>query len=110
MRPARQAESLPQFFPSGRENTMMRNYRPETIRCTAGRCQDPTTGSRAVPIYQTSAYSFRSTEHAADLFSLKEFGNIYTRLHKPTTDVFENRMAQLKAVPALWRSHQVSQP
>jgi len=75
---------------------MTQNYRPETILLHGGQVPDPTTGSRAVPIYQTSAYSFRSTEHAADLFALKEFGNIYTRLQNPTTDVFENRMAQLE--------------
>ncbi|KAF0181783.1 MAG: O-acetylhomoserine (thiol)-lyase [Nitrospirae bacterium] len=72
------------------------NYRPETILLHGGQVPDPTTGSRAVPIYQTSAYTFKSTDHAASLFALKEFGNIYTRLQNPTTDVFENRMAQLE--------------
>ncbi len=74
---------------------MTHNYRPETILLHGGHEPDPTTGSRAVPIYQTSAYAFKSTDHAASLFSLKEFGNIYTRLQNPTTDVFENRMALL---------------
>ena len=62
----------------------------------AGQVPDPTTGSRTVPIYQTSSYCFRDTEHAANLFSLKEMGNIYTRLMNPTTDVFEQRVAALE--------------
>jgi O-acetylhomoserine (thiol)-lyase len=62
----------------------------------AGQKPDPTTGSRAVPIYQTTSYVFKSTEHAANLFALKEFGNIYTRLMNPTTDVFEQRIAALE--------------
>lgn len=62
----------------------------------AGQKPDPTTGSRAVPLYQTSSYVFRDTEHAANLFALKELGNIYTRLMNPTTDVFEQRMAVLE--------------
>jgi len=57
---------------------------------------DPTTNSRAVPIYQTSSYVFDNAEHGANLFGLKEFGNIYTRLMNPTTDVFEKRMAALE--------------
>ncbi len=57
---------------------------------------DPTTGSRAVPIYQTSSYVFKSTEHAANLFALKELGNIYTRMMNPTTDVFERRIAAIE--------------
>jgi O-acetylhomoserine (thiol)-lyase len=57
---------------------------------------DPTTGSRAVPIYQTSSYVFKSTEHAANLFALKEIGNIYTRMMNPTTDVFEKRVAAIE--------------
>jgi O-acetylhomoserine (thiol)-lyase len=57
---------------------------------------DPTTGSRAVPIYQTSSYVFKSTEHAANLFALKELGNIYTRMMNPTTDVFEKRIAAIE--------------
>jgi O-acetylhomoserine (thiol)-lyase len=62
----------------------------------AGQTPDPTTGSRAVPLYQTSSYVFRDTEHAANLFALKELGNIYTRLMNPTTDVFEQRVAALE--------------
>lgn len=75
--------------------TQKENYRPETIALHGGQVPDPTTGSRAVPIYQTTSYQFNSTEHAANLFALKEFGNIYTRLMNPTTDVFEKRMALL---------------
>src|SRR3989339_2219228 len=67
----------------------------ETKLLHAGQEIDPTTGSRAVPIYQTTSYGFKSTEHAANLFGLKEFGNIYTRLMNPTSDVFEKRMAAL---------------
>lgn len=61
----------------------------------AGQIPDPTTGSRALPIYQTSSYVFNSSEHAANLFALKEMGNIYTRLMNPTTDVLEKRLAEL---------------
>jgi O-acetylhomoserine (thiol)-lyase len=69
--------------------------KPETIALHAGHVPDPTTGARAVPIYQTTSYKFRDSEHAANLFALKEFGNIYTRLMNPTTDVLEKRMAEL---------------
>ena len=62
----------------------------------AGQTPDPTTGSRAVPLYQTTSYVFRDTEHAANLFALKELGNIYTRIGNPTTDVFEQRIAALE--------------
>jgi O-acetylhomoserine/O-acetylserine sulfhydrylase len=71
-------------------------YHFDTLQLHAGQQPDPTTGSRAVPIYQTSSYSFKDTEHAANLFGLKEFGNIYTRLMNPTTDVFEQRIAALE--------------
>lgn len=67
-----------------------------TLSIHAGQKPDPTTGARAVPIYQTSSYVFKNTEHAADLFALKEFGNIYTRLMNPTTDVFEQRVAAIE--------------
>jgi len=67
----------------------------ETLAIHGGQESDPATGSRAVPIYQTAAYQFRDTEHAANLFGLKEFGNIYTRLMNPTTDVLEKRIALL---------------
>ena len=67
-----------------------------TIALHAGQVPDPTTSARAVPIYQTTSYVFKSTEHAANLFALKEFGNIYTRLMNPTTDVFEQRVAAIE--------------
>ena len=73
-----------------------RNYRPETLAVHGGQELDPTTLSRAVPIYQTTSYGFRDTDHAANLFALKEFGNIYTRIMNPTTDVFEKRIAALE--------------
>jgi len=68
----------------------------ETLALHAGQEPDPTTGSRAVPIYQTTSYQFKNTDHAANLFGLREFGNIYTRLMNPTTDVFEKRIAALE--------------
>ncbi len=68
----------------------------ETLQLHAGQQVDPTTKSRALPIYQTSSYVFDSAEHAANLFALSEFGNIYTRIMNPTTDVFEQRMAALE--------------
>jgi O-acetylhomoserine (thiol)-lyase len=67
-----------------------------TLSLHAGQVPDPATGARAVPIYQTTSYVFKSTEHAANLFALKEFGNIYTRLMNPTNDVFEQRVAALE--------------
>jgi O-acetylhomoserine (thiol)-lyase len=69
---------------------------PETIVLHAGYRADPTTGAVAVPIYQTTSYQFQSTEHAANLFGLKEFGNIYTRIMNPTNDVLEQRIAALE--------------
>ncbi|MEY4531690.1 MAG: hypothetical protein RLZZ156_2411 [Deinococcota bacterium] len=68
----------------------------ETLQIHAGQQPDPTTGSRAVPIYQTTAYNFQNAEHAAKLFGLQAFGNIYTRLMNPTTDVLEKRIAALE--------------
>lgn len=68
----------------------------DTLQIHAGQVADPTTGSRAVPIYQTSSYVFNDAEHGANLFALKEFGNIYTRIQNPTTDVFEKRIAALE--------------
>jgi O-acetylhomoserine (thiol)-lyase len=73
------------------------SYKPETIALHAGQENaDPATGARAVPIYQTTSYVFKNTEHAANLFGLKELGYIYTRLNNPTNDVFERRMAALE--------------
>ena len=71
-------------------------YRLETLALHAGQAADSDTLSRAVPIYQTTSYVFKDTDHAANLFALKEFGNIYTRLMNPTTDVFEKRLAALE--------------
>jgi O-acetylhomoserine (thiol)-lyase len=71
------------------------NYRLGTKALHAGQVPDPSTNSRAVPIYQTSSYVFNSSEHAANLFALKEMGNIYTRLMNPTTDVLEKRLAEM---------------
>ncbi|MDD1676485.1 MAG: O-acetylhomoserine aminocarboxypropyltransferase/cysteine synthase [Methanomicrobiales archaeon] len=73
-----------------------RKYGLDTIALHAGQTPDPTTGSRAVPIYQTTSYVFKSTEHAANLFALRELGNIYTRLMNPTTDVFEQRVTAIE--------------
>jgi len=67
-----------------------------TLALHAGQVPDPTTGARAVPIYQTTSYVFKSTDHAANLFALREFGNIYTRIMNPTTDVFEKRVAAIE--------------
>ena len=77
-------------------NGQEKNYKFETLQLHAGQEPDPTTGSRAVPIYQTTSYQFNDTEHAATLFALKDFGNIYTRIMNPTTDVFEKRIAALE--------------
>ena len=74
----------------------MANHRFETLQLHAGQEPDPTTNSRAVPIYQTSSYVFDNAEHGANLFALAEFGNIYTRIMNPTTDVFEKRVAALE--------------
>lgn len=68
----------------------------DTLQLHAGQTPDPTTGSRAVPIYQTTSYQFKDSAHAANLFGLREFGNIYTRIMNPTTDVFEQRIAALE--------------
>jgi O-acetylhomoserine (thiol)-lyase len=74
----------------------MSDLRFETLQLHAGQEPDPTTGSRAVPIYQTTSFVFKNAEHGANLFALKEFGNIYTRIMNPTTDVFEKRVAALE--------------
>jgi O-acetylhomoserine (thiol)-lyase len=75
------------------------NERPlqfETLQLHGGQEPDPTTGSRATPIYQTTSFNFKDSEHAANLFALREFGNIYTRIMNPTSDVFEKRIAALE--------------
>src|SRR6187402_2347106 len=74
----------------------MSTHRFETLQLHAGQQIDPTTKSRAVPIYQTTSYAFDNAAHAANLFGLREFGNIYTRIMNPTTDVFEQRIAALE--------------
>ena len=74
----------------------MANFHFDTLQLHAGQSADPTTGSRAVPIYQTTSYVFNDSAHAANLFGLREFGNIYTRIMNPTTDVFEKRIAALE--------------
>jgi O-acetylhomoserine (thiol)-lyase len=76
------------------KNTIFNNF--ETLQIHAGYEVEPTTLSRAVPLYQTTSYQFKNSEHGANLFALKEFGNIYTRLMNPTTDVFEKRIAALE--------------
>ncbi|MFH0795885.1 MAG: O-acetylhomoserine aminocarboxypropyltransferase/cysteine synthase family protein [Candidatus Omnitrophota bacterium] len=68
----------------------------ETVALHGGQVADPTTGARAVPIYQTTSYVFKDTDHAANLFALREFGNIYSRIMNPTNDVFEQRVAQIE--------------
>ncbi len=73
-----------------------KKFKLGTLSLHAGQVPDPTTGSRTVPIYQTSSYVFKNTEHAANLFGLRELGNIYTRLMNPTTDVFEKRVAAIE--------------
>jgi len=75
---------------------MSSTFKPETIALHGGQKPDPTTNARAVPIYQTTSYVFNDTAHAARLFGLQEFGNIYTRIMNPTTDVLEQRVAQLE--------------
>jgi O-acetylhomoserine/O-acetylserine sulfhydrylase len=75
----------------------MSNYRFETLQLHAGQQPDPTTKARAVPLYQTTSYVFDNSEHAANLFGLRQFGNIYTRIMNPTTDVFEQRIAALES-------------
>ncbi len=75
---------------------MSNSHHFETLQLHAGQVVDPTTNSRAVPLYQTTSYVFNSSEHGANLFGLREFGNIYTRIMNPTTDVFEKRMAALE--------------
>jgi O-acetylhomoserine (thiol)-lyase len=75
---------------------MSTSHKFETLQIHAGQEIDPVTGSRAVPIYQTTSYGFKNSEHGANLFALKEFGNIYTRIMNPTTDVFEKRIAALE--------------
>jgi O-acetylhomoserine/O-acetylserine sulfhydrylase-like pyridoxal-dependent enzyme len=79
------------------KNKTMSTYKNfETAQIHAGHSPDSETNSRAVPIYQTTSYTFNDSEHAANLFALKEFGNIYSRIMNPTNDVFEKRIAALE--------------
>ena len=75
---------------------MTTSKHPETLALHAGHRADPTTGSVAVPIHQTTSYQFRDTEHAGNLFALSELGNIYTRIMNPTVDVLEQRLAAIE--------------
>lgn len=75
----------------------------ETLQLHAGQVPDPVTNSRAVPLYQTTSYVFNNAEHAANLFALKEFGNVYTRIMNPTTDIFEKELLRWKAVLVHWQ-------
>src|SRR6476659_6631083 len=75
---------------------MTPNWSFETRQIHAGQTPDTATGARAVPIYQTTSYVFNDSDHAANLFGLREFGNIYTRIMNPTTDVLEKRVAELE--------------
>ncbi|MEX2356663.1 MAG: PLP-dependent aspartate aminotransferase family protein [Thermaerobacterales bacterium] len=83
-----------------RSDDFTREYQMETLAVHAGQAPDPTTGSRAVPVYQSSSFVFHNTEHAAQLFALDEPGNIYTRIGNPTNEVFEKRMAYLEGAAA----------
>ncbi|MGZ8372403.1 MAG: PLP-dependent transferase, partial [Rhodoplanes sp.] len=74
----------------------LQSQRPETLALHAGWRADPATGAVAVPIYQTTSYQFRDTEHAANLFALKELGNIYTRIMNPTNDVLKKRISAVE--------------
>ncbi|MCF8106819.1 MAG: PLP-dependent transferase, partial [Desulfohalobiaceae bacterium] len=75
---------------------MTKQHRFETLCLHQGQVPDPTTGARGVPVHRTSSYNFKSTEHAANLFSLKEKGNIYSRIMNPTQEVLEERMTALE--------------
>src|SRR5580698_9842161 len=92
--------SFSKEFPKGAkqlsEDLMMKQHLA-TLAVHGGQVPDPTTGARAVPIYQTTSYVFHDADHAARLFNLQEFGNIYTRIMNPTTEVFEKRLAALES-------------
>jgi hypothetical protein len=84
------------FKLKGEINMSEKKYSFETLQVHAGQVVDPATGSRAVPIYQTTSYVFNNADHAANLFQLKEPGNVYSRIMNPTTDVLEKRIAELE--------------
>ena len=81
---------------NGNGHAPERGFLTETLAIHAGQQPDPTTGARAVPIYATTSFNFDDADHAARLFALQQFGNIYTRIMNPTTDVFEQRIAALE--------------
>ena len=85
-------------------------YRHETLAVHAGQVPDPATLARAVPVYRTTAYNFKSAKHGADLFALKESGNIYARLMNPTNDVLEKRLAALDSRPRHISANAVRSP
>jgi O-acetylhomoserine (thiol)-lyase len=91
-----QARRVPRGRIPEEERMSTNGHRPETIALHGGQSPDPTTNARAVPIYQTTSFVFDDTEHAADLFALKQLGNIYTRIMNPTWSVLEQRLAQLE--------------
>ena len=82
----------------------------DTLAVHAGQRVDPTTNARAVPIYQTTSYVFNNADHAANLFGLKEFGNIYTRIMNPTWDILEQRIAAIDGGAAALSQHLVRRP
>ena len=87
-----------------------KSQHPETLVLHAGYRSDPATNAVAVPIYQTTSYQFRDTEHAANLFALKEFGNIYTRIMNPTTTCWSSASRRSKAASRRWRSPRARRP
>ena len=87
-----------------------REFGIETLCLHAGQIPDPATGARAVPIYQTTSYVFDSAEHAASLFNLQTFGNVYSRLSNPTVAVMEERPAALQGGPPADRAALLRQP
>ena len=93
--PVQRPNSSPNPSPHSRDHAMT-DLRPETLSVHAGCEPDPTTNARITPIYQTSSYVFDSPEHAANLFSLSEFGNIYSRIMNPTNDALEKKITALE--------------
>ena len=82
----------------------------DTLQLHAGQEIDETTRSRAVPIYQTTSYTFKDSAYGANLFALKEFGNIYTRLNNPTNEVLKKELRHLRGASMLWLPHRVNLP
>src|ERR1039458_10602801 len=94
--PFHSARRQPRRVKLSESNMSQAPLKPETLALHAGWRADPSTGSVAVPIYQTTSYQFQNADHAANLFALKELGNIYTRIMNPTNDVLEKRIAALE--------------